>query len=333
MVRLLLFFAALALAAYGLTWLADNPGEVAVTWRGVEYDVSLMVALGIVLALAIALGIVWTLIDSFSGRPSLISLAADARRREKGYLRAVARHDRGRLRRRARGAPPRRRGAQIYRRRAADQAVARASGAARRRSRRARSRRSTKCSSIRTPMRSVCAGCMSRRAGAAIIEAALDYAARAHKHAAPCPGRRRRCSTIAPRTAIGRGALADRRGERGGQADRQADRQPLARGAEDRASRRSRAERDPKGALALAQEACALAPGPRPRRGAQRPADGGARRLSPRLENPGGGLSADAASRIGRHLSAPAARRFRRRIVWPARGLWPASRRSTSRAN
>ena len=28
MVRLLLFFAALALAAYGLTWLAENPGEV-----------------------------------------------------------------------------------------------------------------------------------------------------------------------------------------------------------------------------------------------------------------------------------------------------------------
>ena len=69
MVRLLLFFAALALAAYGLTWLAENPGDVAVTWRGVEYDVSLMLALGMVLALAIAIGIVWTLIRFVSGRP------------------------------------------------------------------------------------------------------------------------------------------------------------------------------------------------------------------------------------------------------------------------
>src|SRR5208282_5178684 len=39
MIRLLLFLAALALAAYGLTWLAENPGEVALTWGGVEYDV------------------------------------------------------------------------------------------------------------------------------------------------------------------------------------------------------------------------------------------------------------------------------------------------------
>ena len=56
MIRLLLFLAALALAAYGLTWVAENPGEVALTWGGVEYDVSLIVALGLVVALAILLG-------------------------------------------------------------------------------------------------------------------------------------------------------------------------------------------------------------------------------------------------------------------------------------
>jgi len=32
MVRLLIFLAALALAALGLTWLANNPGVVDVTW-------------------------------------------------------------------------------------------------------------------------------------------------------------------------------------------------------------------------------------------------------------------------------------------------------------
>ena len=56
----------LALAAYGLTWLAENPGDVALTWRGVEYEVSLMFALGVVLALAVALGIVWSHLASFS---------------------------------------------------------------------------------------------------------------------------------------------------------------------------------------------------------------------------------------------------------------------------
>ena len=76
MVRLLLFFAALALAAYGLTWLAENPGEVTLTWRGVEVNVSVMLALGIVLALAIALGILWTLIRFVFRAPSLISTPA-----------------------------------------------------------------------------------------------------------------------------------------------------------------------------------------------------------------------------------------------------------------
>ena len=34
MVRLLIFLAALALAAWGLSWLADNPGDITLTWRG-----------------------------------------------------------------------------------------------------------------------------------------------------------------------------------------------------------------------------------------------------------------------------------------------------------
>ena len=85
MIRLLLFLAALALAAYGLTWLAENPGEVALTWRGVEYDVSLMVALGVVAGLAILLALAWGVVRFVFRIPSLVSLAAKARRREKGY--------------------------------------------------------------------------------------------------------------------------------------------------------------------------------------------------------------------------------------------------------
>ncbi|HEY1944498.1 MAG TPA: heme biosynthesis HemY N-terminal domain-containing protein [Roseiarcus sp.] len=84
MVRLLLFLVALALAGYGLTWLAENPGEVALTWRGVEYDVSLIVALGVVVALAVVLAVVWGVIRFVFRIPSLVSLAARARKREKG---------------------------------------------------------------------------------------------------------------------------------------------------------------------------------------------------------------------------------------------------------
>ena len=85
MFRLLIFLAALALAAWGLTWLADNPGVVTVTWRGVEYQVSLMLALGVVAALAVALAIVWGVLRFVFRIPSLVSLAARARKREKGF--------------------------------------------------------------------------------------------------------------------------------------------------------------------------------------------------------------------------------------------------------
>ena len=85
MFRLLIFLAALASAAWGLTWLADNPGVVTLTWRGVEYDVSLMLAVGLVAALGIALSIVWGVLRFVFRVPSLVSLAARARKREKGF--------------------------------------------------------------------------------------------------------------------------------------------------------------------------------------------------------------------------------------------------------
>jgi HemY protein len=85
MVRLLIFLVALAIAALGLTWFANNPGVVDVTWRGHEYEVSLMVALGAVIALAIAIAIVWGVLRFVFRLPSLVSIGAKARRREKGF--------------------------------------------------------------------------------------------------------------------------------------------------------------------------------------------------------------------------------------------------------
>jgi HemY protein len=90
MVRLLIFLAVLALAAGGLTWLANNPGVVDVTWRGEEYEVSLMFGLAAVLALAIGIAIVWGLLRFVFRIPSLVSVGAQARRREKGF-RALSR--------------------------------------------------------------------------------------------------------------------------------------------------------------------------------------------------------------------------------------------------
>ena len=85
MIRLLIFLAALALAALGLTWLANNPGVVDVTWRGEQYEVSLMFGLAAVLALAVAIAIVWGVLRFVFRIPSLVSVGAQARRREKGF--------------------------------------------------------------------------------------------------------------------------------------------------------------------------------------------------------------------------------------------------------
>jgi HemY protein len=86
MFRLLMFLAALGLAAWGLMWLSDNPGVVTLDWRGVEYRFSLMLALEAVAALAVVLAIVWALLRFVFRIPSLVTVGAQARRHEKGLL-------------------------------------------------------------------------------------------------------------------------------------------------------------------------------------------------------------------------------------------------------
>jgi HemY protein len=83
--RLLLFLALLCLAALGLAWLADHPGQVGVTWGGYRVETSLMVALGGVVALAIVIALVWGIIRFVFRIPSIVTLANRARRREKGF--------------------------------------------------------------------------------------------------------------------------------------------------------------------------------------------------------------------------------------------------------
>ena len=83
MFRLLIFLAALALAAWGLSWLADNPGRGDADLAGHEYQVSLILALGAVVALALALSIVWALLQLRFSRPLAgFALLAGAQARE-----------------------------------------------------------------------------------------------------------------------------------------------------------------------------------------------------------------------------------------------------------
>lgn len=70
--------------AFGLTWLADRPGEITLIWQGYQIDTSLMVGL-VALALAmIVIGLVWSVLRFVLGIPSLVSITARARQRRRG---------------------------------------------------------------------------------------------------------------------------------------------------------------------------------------------------------------------------------------------------------
>lgn len=277
--RLLLFLALLCLAALGLAWLADHPGQVGVTWDGYRVETSLMVALGVVVALAIVIALIWGIIRFVFRIPSIVTLANRARRREKGFaalshgmiavgsgdVRAAARH--AAEAHRLIGEEPL---ALLLRAQAAQLAGDRkgAELAFKDMLRRAH----THALGLRG------LHVEARRRGD--HEAALNYAAQAHKFAAlPWAGQ----AVLDDRAARGdwAGALA---AVETNAAARLIDK-PTAnrlRAVLKTALAQERAEREPQAALALAQEATRLAPGLVPAAALNARLTAGRRRLSPR---------------------------------------------------
>jgi HemY protein len=84
MFRVTLFLVLIGAAALGLTWLADHPGQIQLLWGGYRIEASAMVGLGFVLLLAILVAIAWAILRFVFKIPSLFSIARRARRREKG---------------------------------------------------------------------------------------------------------------------------------------------------------------------------------------------------------------------------------------------------------
>jgi HemY protein len=85
MIRLMLFLGFLALAALGLSWLADRPGEIMLTWQGYRIETSVLVGMAAVLAACIVFLVLWSALRFVLRLPSFIVLTARARRRNKGY--------------------------------------------------------------------------------------------------------------------------------------------------------------------------------------------------------------------------------------------------------
>jgi HemY protein len=86
MIRVILFLAVVALLAFGVVWMADRPGEVAITWQGWRVETSVTVAAITIAALVAIAVLIWSLVRIILRSPDLIALFLSHRRGVRGYL-------------------------------------------------------------------------------------------------------------------------------------------------------------------------------------------------------------------------------------------------------
>jgi HemY protein len=84
MIRVVLFLLLVAAIAFGAAWLAERPGDVAITWMGWRIETSLMVGLAAVAVLVAVLMLLWSLLRLLLRSPRLMAQARRARRRRRG---------------------------------------------------------------------------------------------------------------------------------------------------------------------------------------------------------------------------------------------------------
>ncbi|MFG1376391.1 heme biosynthesis protein HemY [Xanthobacter autotrophicus] len=85
MIRLVLFLLLLVAITFGVSWLADRPGEVTVVWEGVAYGTTVPVALAVIAVVAGLILIVWRILSLLVRSPAIIAAFSRRRRREKGW--------------------------------------------------------------------------------------------------------------------------------------------------------------------------------------------------------------------------------------------------------
>ena len=86
MIRVIVFLALVALIALGAVWIADRPGEVAITWQGLRIEASLMVTVVAVAAVAVLTVLLWSLVRTVLRSPDLMAMFLSHRRGVRGYL-------------------------------------------------------------------------------------------------------------------------------------------------------------------------------------------------------------------------------------------------------
>lgn len=86
MIRVVLFLVPVAILAAGFAWLADRPGDVAVTWLGYRIETSVMAAGLAIAALVVVMMLVLAILRAILRSPEQVSLFFRHRRAVKGYL-------------------------------------------------------------------------------------------------------------------------------------------------------------------------------------------------------------------------------------------------------
>lgn len=85
MIRVLIFLVLIFALGLGFSWLAERPGELVVTFAGVRYQVTLMVAAVAIVAVVATVMIIWWLLKSLWNSPRAVSRYFRARKRDRGY--------------------------------------------------------------------------------------------------------------------------------------------------------------------------------------------------------------------------------------------------------
>ncbi len=85
MIRIVVFLLFVALIAFGAAWIADRPGEVAITWQGWRMETSVTVAAVALLAVIVLAVLFWTFVRFILRSPDLISFFLRERRRARGW--------------------------------------------------------------------------------------------------------------------------------------------------------------------------------------------------------------------------------------------------------
>ena len=86
MLRVIFFLALVALLALGAVWVADRPGDVAITWQGYRIETSLAVLVATVAVVVLVALVLWSAIRVILRSPDLVALFLSQRRGVRGYL-------------------------------------------------------------------------------------------------------------------------------------------------------------------------------------------------------------------------------------------------------